>query len=472
MKNLKKPSLTEISGVPYSEIGGEELLVDEQLGDLNNGLTPYKLILKDAQITACYQQRFYALIKGEIEVVAGADDEESRKATDFLKKQLKKINFDDISLKMCFGRHYGFAISEVIYEVQGEYVGVKDILVRDQSRFQITKKGLFLTGENKKKMPDEKFWRYVCGAHHHDALQGLGLAYQLYWPAWFKKHAGKYWAVYIEKFATPTTHATYGLNATESEKRISLEAAQAITHNAAIATPESMNIKLIEAMRRSGGDYDKFLNYWDSAIAKIILSQEGTTKIGQYAGTGKVHSRVAKDIIAADNDLLNSSFQPVINYLTALNFPKATPPKITRNLQTTEEKKQQIEQDEKLFAMGYRRTEESFKRIYGDDWLDIKANDENANFSEPEPKKNDRPPLSYTDTEKLSEKLKNEALPYQEEMLSKIEAVINNKDIKDLETLNQELAKLNIEIEDDQFNMLLSEALQFAFLQGAKDEDQ
>lgn len=483
MANTKKEKViyNEITAINGDAMGAADLLADEQLNDLNEGLSPYKLLLKDAQITACYEQRFNALIACDWQVIAGGQDKQSQMAADHLREQIQSLDWDDINKKMAYGRHYGYSVAELMFIQDGGYVGLSDIFVRERSRFEINhKKEIFLLdGMQKKALPNYKFWAYICGSHDHDAPTGLGLGYQLFWPAWFKKHAAKFWAVYIEKFASPTGQAKYSDGASDEEKQAALTAAKGIARAKGVAVPKDVELGFLEALRSSSGDYKAFLEYWDGAIAKIIMGQKGTTEVGQYVGTANAHGKVAQNIIKADADLLCGSFnKTVIPFLTSLNFPNASPPKIWRNLETAEEREARIKEDKEIFVMGRMRTDENFSQIYGDGFERIpeslmrgieNRNNSRTEFSETTEVEN-RPPLTYTDTDEITQKLASDAEPYLSNMLQKIRDTVFSEKVTTLEELAAEIEKLYPTLDDDAFNALMAEALEYSYMQGAADE--
>ena len=85
--------------------------------------------------------------------------------------------------------------------------------------------------------------------------------------------------------------------ATEEEKETALRAARALRSESAVAMPEGFEIQILEASGKGTASYEEFLKYWDDAIAKIILGQTGTTRQGQYAGTGDILEGVKAEMI-------------------------------------------------------------------------------------------------------------------------------------------------------------------------------
>ena len=243
-------------------------------------------------------------------------------------------------------------------------------------------------------MPPRKFWLATWGAEDDDSPYGVGLGHMLWWPVYLKRNGARFWAAYLDRFGVPTTKATYEQADSDAEndkrKRAALEAALALRSEGAVAMPTGFDIALVESTSKSSGDFANFLSYWDDAIAKIILSQTGTSRIGQYSGTAEVHSGISASVVKADADLLCQSFNvgPAA-WLTEWNFPGAKPPQVWRKVEDAAKVKAQAERDKDTAALGLELTDEEIKRRYGDGWQRGAARMQNvgpADFAEAAPR--------------------------------------------------------------------------------------
>ena len=218
-------------------------------------------------------------------------------------------------------------------------------------------------------MPERKFWIAVWGADDDDSPYGQGLGHALWWPVYLKRNGAKFWAAYLDKFGSPSVKSKYPAGATEKEKATALEAAKAFRNESAVAVPEGFDVELIEAAKNSGGSYEEFLKYWDGAIAKIILSQTGTTQQGQYSGTAEVLNDVKSELVKADADLLCESFNDTVaTWLTEWNFPGAKTPQVWRKVPNTRREEAQRAADKGAYEIGLELTDDAISRRYGEDW--------------------------------------------------------------------------------------------------------
>lgn len=334
----------------------------------------YSEVLRDDQVIACFGQRQKAVTGKELLIEAGGKDKQSRMAADYMKEQLQNIGWDRTTEMMLFGIHYGFAVSEAMYETDGRFINLSAIKVRDRRRFGFDGSGRLRmktqqnpTGEL---MPERKFWSFNIGADHDDEPYGLGLGHWLYWPTFFKRNGLKYWLIFLEKFAQPTVVGKYGPNALPEEKTRLLQALSAIGTDSGVSMPEGMQVEFLEAARSGTADYASLIDKMDAAIAKVILGQTASTQgTPGKLGNDELQGDVRTDLTKADADLICESYNRSIGkWLTGWNFPNAIPPRVYRQVEPEEDSAKRAERDKKVVDMGFKPTLAYIKENYGDGW--------------------------------------------------------------------------------------------------------
>lgn len=348
---------------------------DPVLLSLGGNIKEYQKLRRDDQVKALLQQRQDKLVESEWEVVAGGEEARDIEAADFLRQQLHNISFDGVSRKMHGGILYGYSIAECLYGSDAGRITLQGIRVRAPWRFGFAKDGtLKLKVQTEYRlMPPRKFWITTWDAEDDDSPYGCGLGHTLWWPVYLKRNGARFWAAYLDRFGIPTTKAVYPEGGSDSElekrKRTALEAAQALRSEGAIAMPQGFDVSLIESTSKGAGDFASFLAYWDDAIAKIILSQTSTSRIGQYTGTASVHASVSYSVIKADADLLCESFNagPAV-WLTEWNFPGAKIPRVWRKVEDPDRLKDEAERDKFTRELGLQLSDTEIERRYGDAW--------------------------------------------------------------------------------------------------------
>ncbi len=421
----------------------------------------YEEILRDEQVAATLQQRRLALISREWEVLPGADDARSRAAADFIREVLEALNFDDLTAKMHYGIFYGFAVAECIWTTDGRFLVPEAIKVKKQRRFGFTPSGELrlrtLDRPDGLPLPDRKFWIFQVGDDNDDNPYGLGLAHWLYWPVYFKRGGVRMWATFLDKFAMPTAVGRYGPQHTPDERQALLEALEAIQTDSGIILPEGMAIELLEAMRTGTSSYEPFYNRMNEAIAKVVLGQVMTSEQvgGQYKA--EVQMQVRQELVKADADLINSSFnRTVVRWLTEWNFPGATPPQIWRRITDEEDPEKLAEVRLKYYQMGYRPTLQQVIEDVGGEWIDMQSlsglpSEQEAGFAEPPEEEAAEPPLS------LGEQLQREARPWLGQWIERVRELMN--EVADMQELADRLAELLPALSTEEIAALVTEAL-------------
>lgn len=426
----------------------------------------YDDVLNDDQVAACFQQRRSALISKEWEVQPSGPKRIDKYAAAAIQDMLTAIKFDDITDKMLYGVFYGFAVGECLWEQDDQFIILKDIKVRDRTRFafdgDMRLRLLTAQAPNGELLPDKKFWTFSTGATHSDDPYGVGLAHWLYWPVNFKKNGIKFWLIFLEKFGMPTVKGIYEPNTTEEERSRLLEALSAVQVDSGIILPQGMQIELIEATRGGTADYSTLVDKMQGIISKICLSQTMTTDDGSSRAQASVHEGVAERVVKSDADLICGSFnRSVIRWLTDWNFPGAAYPKVWRILDISEDLNQRVTRDKTIFDMGFKPTLEYITNTYGGEWID---------GSVPLPIEEPTQPALFaesTDKDEVDRRVDILA-KLMEKPISQMWEPIENlvKNAKNYQEIQDGIEKLYDEIDASSFTLLFTQALSAARLAG------
>lgn len=337
----------------------------------------YREVLRDEQVAATFAQRRLAVVSKEWEVQPGGKKRQDKAAADFLREQLKAVNFDRATDTMLYGVFYGYSVAECLWAREGRYVTLDDIKVRDRRRFAFDGAYRLRLRTMHDPMPGEllppaKFWHFRTGADHDDEPYGLGLAHWLYWPVQFKRQGMKFWLIFLEKFGQPTARGTYPANATAEERTRLLQALRAIQTDSGLIIPEGMQVDLIEAARSGTADYTALYDRMDKAIAKAVLGQTASTEgTAGKLGNETLQQEVRADLVKADADLVCESFnRTVARWLTTWNFPTASAPRVWRRVEEPEDTNKLAERDQRIYQMGYKPTLGYITDVYGGEWTE------------------------------------------------------------------------------------------------------
>ncbi len=335
----------------------------------------YEQVYSDPEVKSTLNQRQLAVTQCEWQVDAGGDRPIDEEAAEFMRQQLHKVGWDNVTSKMHFGLFYGYAVAEIIYKREGSRVVIDAIKVRNRRRFRYGKEGdlrLLTMQQMFEGTPCEApyFWDFCCGADNDDEPYGLGLAHWLYWPVLFKRNGIKFWLIFLEKFGMPTAVGKYDADATPVEKSRLLAAARALQIDSGIIMPKEMELALLEAARSGTADYKALQDQMDAVIQKVVLGQTASTQgTPGKMGNENLQSDVRDDIIKADADLICESWNtgPAV-WLTQWNFPGAATPRVYRVTEEPEDLDARAKRDETLSKIGFKRTLAYMQQTYGGDF--------------------------------------------------------------------------------------------------------
>lgn len=337
----------------------------------------YEQVYSDPEVKSTLNQRQLAVTQCEWQVDAGGERPIDIEAAEFLRQQLHKIGWDNVTTKMLMGVFYGYAVAEIIYKPDGDRMGIDAIKVRNRRRFRYGKEGdlrLLTMNQMYEGIPAEApyFWNFCCGADNDDEPYGQGLAHWLYWPVLFKRNGIKFWLIFLEKFGMPTAVGKYDADADAGERSKLLQATRAIQTDSGIIMPKGMELDLLEAARSGTADYKTLQDAMDATIQKVVLGQTASTQgTPGKMGNENLQSDVRDDIIKADADLVCESFNiGPARWLTEWNFPGAAVPRVYRVTQEPEDLDAQAARDEKLNNIGFKRTLAHMEKIYGGEFTE------------------------------------------------------------------------------------------------------
>jgi len=460
----------------------DKVLIEQGGGDYRL----YEDILRDDNVRACVNQRIYGVIAKPWEITPGGKRFIDKAAADFIKNQVDALPFDQITLQMLHGAFYGFSVAEAIWKQDGSRVVLDDIRVRNRRRFAFDGDGnlrlkTMASMQPGESLPERKFWVARFGADHHDAPYGLGLAHYLYWPVWLKRNVTRFWAVYLEKFGTPSVIGRYPPGTANAEQEKLLSALRAMQRDSATVIPQGMEVALLEAMRSSAVDHQQFVEQMNEAILLVCLGQSGTAKgtLGKLGGEAE-RENVKDAILKADSDLLSESFnRTLIQWLVAWNFPGAVPPKVYRVFDD-EDLDAHVARDKTISEMGYKPTLKYVTDKYGGEWQDTAPPAENdatnrmqseqsAPSSSPEGKgsfaENDVADTAPVDP--MTDRLDDDTAPHWAALMDRIKIMVDQA--QSLEQLRDALLEAYGGLETEQLTEIMALAFAAAELTGRHD---
>ena len=233
---------------------------------------------------------------------------------------------------------YGFSVTEPIYKLNKNNKWVyKTLKTRPPHtfKFDIDKYGEILniiqsTESGELNLKPDKFFHHVYQPQFGNpyGVSDLQAAHNA-WKA--KKFIERFFAVYLEKFATPTVVGRYDTSMGESERNRFFDTLKTIQNNTTVIMPKDAAVDIVQNARDSSDAYLKALDYYNLRIARGILVPDllglsgSQTSGGSYA-LGSSQASIFFGIIKKDRQSLQEKINSkLIKPILALNFSDSVP---------------------------------------------------------------------------------------------------------------------------------------------------
>lgn len=373
-----KPPLGESAGTQRGlsfTYGGNLSPDDETLASrgAGKGIKLYRDIERDAHAWAVLDKRKRAVIARPWNVEAATEAPRDKAAAELVAQQLRRMPFDRICYELLDAVLMGYAVGEVMWQIDPDQVRPVDLISRGQERFRFdAERRLRLITRDE---PNEgvllevrKFVVQRFGGRDANPY-GLGLGTRLFWPCFFKRQDISFWLVFLDKFGGPTALGKYPSGATKEEQQTLLAALASIRQNSSVVIPDGMQADLLEAARSGSSDaYERMARYMDEQISLIVLGETMTTTsagAGMGSNQADVHNDVRIELAMADADLLADTLQATLcQWIVDFNLPGAGVPRIQRQFEEPEDKNTTAERDERLTKMGLEPDDQYIKDTY------------------------------------------------------------------------------------------------------------
>ena len=345
----------------------------------NGGVELYRDLKRDGKVFSGLQKRQLALVGKTWQVEPRAKNSAKASADALTVTEiLKGFAFDQLCIALQEALLAGHAIAEIVWTVRDNLVVPLRAPKRAQKRFVYVQDDedspprlQLLTRENMVKgvpVPERKFIVHRVNPED-DNPYGTGLGLQLWWPVFFKRKGIVAWNKLNDRFGSPTPHGKYPRNASPKEKATLVDALRAMSNDGFLATPEGMEIALLES-KLSGNvtTQEQLVRYMDEWIAEVLTGQEPAgAGGGALAAASKERQNVRQDLTQADSDLLSETLnETLIAWICELNGLESC--HVYRQIKEEEDTKSVAETDKLIHEMGYELDEDTLRSKYGEGW--------------------------------------------------------------------------------------------------------
>ena len=333
-----------------------------------HGTILYERMEMDAHLYDCLQVRKAAVLSRPRSISPwDENDPAAVEQAAFVEEALGRIGFGQDLRDLLDAAGKGHAISEILWgtDAKGRWVPV-DIRSRRQGRFFFDAQGqlrkrdaAYLQGQMDPVegvvMPERKF---LVARHdpRHENPYGTPALARCFWPWWFKRHGAKFWAIFLEKFGSPTAVGKVPSGATDAQKDALLEAARALATETGVVIPKDQELDLLEAQKGGAADsYEAWCRYWDGQMSKALIGSTLTLDEGRFGtrAQAETHADVSATILVADKEMLEETVQPLIVWMVDINYgPQDYYPSLTIEGQDAVNSLPLAQRDQALADMG------------------------------------------------------------------------------------------------------------------------
>jgi phage gp29-like protein len=356
---------------------------------------------RDTHIGASLNTRYRALSGLDFEIIAASEEAEDIKTAEFVRQQI--ADYDDFKNTLDHlntGIGYGFAISEIIWKLNGFGNNVIDEIktVRQQkftfmhsykpwykpNQFSIESFPLF----------ENKFIQHIPYTRN-GLINKSGINRTLLFLYMMKGFSHTSWSIFMEVYGMPLRLGVLPEGYTDEDRDVLKEAVQQLGSDASAVIPNEADIKFIERKAGITNPYEAYQNYADRKIDQIILGHDAAMSSTPGKLGGETNAEMIRsDLLISDAMLMEKTIQrDLFKPLVLFNFgPDKKTPKLKFNTSKKPDQLKEAQKDKLVVVdMSLPVSKEAMYEKYGlvppkdaDDILQVKSGGNGFGSSTPE----------------------------------------------------------------------------------------
>jgi phage gp29-like protein len=287
---------------------------------------------KDCHLGSVLGTRKLAVSGLKWEVLPASESAEDKKIAAAAKEMLDYIeNLRDCLFDILDGVGKGFSVSEVMWEIVGSQVWIREILWIHQKKFT------FYSPEKLLRTPrlitdaepvhGEELIPNKFVFHRHRARSGAtprgGLIRPCTYMYLFKNFDIKDWVIFNELYAVPMRIGKYKPGTSEPEKDALKRAVFNLGVDAAAVVSDTTLIELLEAKNRGdAAAFQALADFCERSMSKVILGHTGSVEsTAGKLGNEDQAKEVRQDLLEADGEALENTVKfQILKPWVAFNF--------------------------------------------------------------------------------------------------------------------------------------------------------
>jgi SPP1 gp7 family putative phage head morphogenesis protein len=250
----------------------------DDLVQKHNDYSLYTDMLKDDQVSVASTLKKDLMLSSGFDIICEEENQEDiKKDIEIALNEDPDWPIEEMFEEMLSHTDYGFSISEKVFKKREDgSIGLRWIKTRHPGPwlFHQDDAGNIIRYEQQgtstsTNVPPNVLIHMINKRRFQNpyGIPDLRAAYQ----AWFaKKHITRWYAIYIEKSASPIPHGKYGKEASEAAKQSLYDSLKQFQTKSTIVTPDYMEVEFLES-KTNGEAFIKGLNIFNMFIARSML---------------------------------------------------------------------------------------------------------------------------------------------------------------------------------------------------------
>ena len=336
----------------------------------------YRALLSDAHVSACLMSRKAGVLSLNWGIDRGKAKSRVSKVIEGVFSTFKMRN---IITQILNAPLYGYQPLEVIWVKQGDYILPAQVIAKPPEWFVFSTTDNSLLFRSKQNfmgeaIPDKKFLLPQYNPEYNNPY-GDRILSKCFWPVAFKKGGFKFWVVFTEKYGGAWLVGKYPRGLSQDAQSEFLQKLDAMVNDAVAVIPDDSNVEIHEAAGKgaSAEIYSKLIDVCNAEISKATLGQTLTTEIGATGGAyaaSQTHMTVRDEVVDADRNIVEQTFNQLIDWTCELNFADSERP-VFSMWADEDVNKEQADRDKTLTDAGVKFTKQYFMKAYGFEDEDI-----------------------------------------------------------------------------------------------------
>lgn len=312
---------------------------DQVLQRLGRTQEVYDAIEHDAHVMGELRAVRGGLLGFEWRLQPGGDSPADIKALELCQAFMDRrpasgMRWSDVFWNMGKAVFKGYAVHEVVWERDGNYLLPAKVLDRPQRRFLFSPDNelrlLTKQSASEGEIVGPRKWLLTRHMHSQENPYGLAVYSACFWPYTFKHTSFRYFMKFCEKYGIPWAIGRYPEGTPKEMQDELADQLARMVEDAVAAIPDTGKVELLEHKHSGELVHERLINVCNREMSKAITSQTLATEIqgqGSRAASDTHHEREQAGF-QSDRACIEDTFDDLFSWVTEINVPNAKAPRM------------------------------------------------------------------------------------------------------------------------------------------------